>query len=359
MIENFKYDTSKQPSIPREQSVLPPGQVMSPVKYDHTEAAPITHVMFAGGLGGSTADFLMHSIDTVKTRLQGQKFTKPPKYQNMRNAYTTILKQEGLVRGLYGGVTPAIMGSVPATTIYFGTYEITKRKITAFGIPDTIAHLTAGSVGDMMASSVYVPSEVLKTRLQLQGRYNNPHFFSGYNYKNTWHAAQMLYKFEGLSAFYNGYRATLLRDVPFSALQFAFYEKFKVWAIRYTTTKQNPQLSLEWEIVIGTLAGGLAGALTTPLDVMKTLLQTQVEKQSKAKKSFSSKQTATTTSSTIKISHHHYNGILDGLNWNYKHYGISALFRGLWPRVAWTAMQSGMMFVIYEQVLELLEKMSH
>ncbi|CAG8707794.1 8935_t:CDS:2, partial [Scutellospora calospora] len=72
------------------------------------------------------------------------------------------------------------------------------------------------SVGDMMASSVYVPSE-------LQGRYNNPHFFSGYNYKNTWHAAQTLYKYEGPGAFYRGYKATLLRDVPFSALQFAFY----------------------------------------------------------------------------------------------------------------------------------------
>ncbi|CAG8682583.1 5690_t:CDS:2 [Acaulospora morrowiae] len=206
-----------------------------------------------------------------------------------------------------------------------------------------------------MASSVYVPSEVLKTRLQLQGRYNNPHFFSGYNYKNTWHAAQMLYKFEGPGAFYHGYRATLLRDVPFSALQFAFYEKFKVWALQYTTTKQNPQLSLEWEIAIGAFAGGLAGAMTTPLDVMKTLLQTQ--KHIKTKNPFSQKQSVTTTPSTTKITHY-YTGILEGMQWNYKHYGISALFRGLLPRVSWTAMQSGIMFVIYEQVLCLLEDMS-
>lgn len=96
--------------------------------------------------------------------------------------------------------------------------------------------------------------------------------------------------------------------------------------------------------------------MTTPLDVIKTLLQTQVEKQSK---SFSSMQAATVTPSTTKVPHYHYNGILEGLHWNYKHYGIRALFSGLWPRVAWTAMQSGMMFVIYEQVLELLEKMSH
>lgn len=74
-----------------------------------------------------------------------------------------------------------------------------------------------------MASFIYVPSEVLKTRMQLQGRYNNPSFISGYNYKNTWHALQMIVKYDGIGALYQGYRATLLRDVPFSALQFAFY----------------------------------------------------------------------------------------------------------------------------------------
>lgn len=57
----------------------------------------------------------------------------------------------------------------------------------------------------------------------MQGRYNNPAFISGYNYKNTWHALQMIVKYDGVGALYQGYRATLMRDVPFSALQFAFY----------------------------------------------------------------------------------------------------------------------------------------
>lgn len=79
---------------------------------------------------------------------------------------------------------------VPGTALYFGIYEFTKRTLTANSIPDVAAHLAAGSLGDLAASVVYVPSEVLKTRMQLQGRYNNPHFVSGYNYKSTWHAAK-------------------------------------------------------------------------------------------------------------------------------------------------------------------------
>lgn len=78
--------------------------------------------------------------------------------------------------------------------IYFSVYEFTKRNLTANHIPEVLSHLTAGSLGDLAASIVYVPSEVLKTRMQLQGKYNNPHFVSGYNYRNTWHAAKVVRK---------------------------------------------------------------------------------------------------------------------------------------------------------------------
>ncbi|CAB4391943.1 uncharacterized protein OCT59_008856 [Rhizophagus irregularis] len=343
-----QYDTSRLQST-NNFSVTSTSESVVLLEGHTTEFKPLKYVMLAGGLGGSTADFLMHSIDTVKTRLQGQKLAKPPKYQNMLHAYITIVKQEGIAHGLYGGIAPAMLGSIPATTIYFGTYEFVKRKMIGLkiGIPDTVVHLTAGSIGDIMASIVYVPSEVLKTRLQLQGRYNNPHVVSGYNYKNTWHAAQMIYKLEGFGAFYHGFKATLLRDVPFSALQFAFYERFKLWAMLY---KNSNNLSLEWEITTGAFAGGLAGALTTPLDVMKTLLQTQKRPTTKA-----AKQPSPAPSNASKLTHHYYSGIWEGLLWNYKNQGIGGLFRGIGPRVAWTSMQSGLMFVIYEQVLELLE----
>jgi hypothetical protein len=115
--------------------------------------------------------------------------------------------------------------------------------------------------------------------------------------------------------------------------------------------ENSNDLSIEWEIVTGAFAGGLAGALTTPLDVMKTLLQTQKRPTTKA-----AKQSSTVPSNAPKLTHHYYSGIWEGMLWNYKNQGIGGLFRGIGPRVAWTAMQSGLMFVIYEQVLELLKK---
>ncbi|KAF9581594.1 hypothetical protein BGW38_001336 [Lunasporangiospora selenospora] len=296
----------------------------------------------------------MHSVDTVKTRLQGQPAVNPPKYHNMFHAYSTILREEGVSRGLYSGVAPAMTGSLPGTTLYFGTYEYTKRNLTAAGVPDTLAHLAGGSIGDFVASFVYVPSEVLKTRMQLQGRYNNPSFISGYNYKNTWHALRMIIKYDGVQALFQGYRATLLRDVPFSALQFAFYEKLKAKAKRWEA-RPDGSMSLQIETACGAAAGGMAGFLTTPLDVMKTLLQTQVKRPTKS--ITGSSQGLTGTGATA---HKYYVGIWDGLKWNLKHHGvIGGLFRGVGPRVFWTSLQSAIMFVIYEQALYLQENMRH
>ncbi len=82
-----------------------------------------------------------------------------------------------------------------------------------------------GFVADLAAAPIYVPSEVIKTRLQLQGRYNNPFFNSGYNYRSTLHAIKTIARTEGFSALFYGFKATLYRDLPYSALQFAFYEQ--------------------------------------------------------------------------------------------------------------------------------------
>lgn len=85
----------------------------------------------------------MHSLDTVKTRQQGDPHI-PPKYTTMFRSYGTILQQEGIRRGLYGGWLPAMLGSFPGTVIFFGTYEYSKRHMIDAGITPQFAYLTSG-----------------------------------------------------------------------------------------------------------------------------------------------------------------------------------------------------------------------
>ena len=99
--------------------------------------------MLAGGIGGTTGDLLMHSLDTVKTRQQGDPHM-PPKYSSMSSSYATIFRQEGLRRGLYGGVLPALLGSFSGTVIFFGTYEYAKRHLIDSGLNAQLAYFGGG-----------------------------------------------------------------------------------------------------------------------------------------------------------------------------------------------------------------------
>jgi hypothetical protein len=99
--------------------------------------------MLAGGLGGSSGDMLMHSLDTVKTRQQGDPHI-PPKYTSMSASYSKIFRQEGIRRGLYSGVTPAFLGSFPGTVVFFGVYEYTKRHMLDAGVNPSMSYLAGG-----------------------------------------------------------------------------------------------------------------------------------------------------------------------------------------------------------------------
>ncbi|PVH73346.1 mitochondrial carrier protein-like protein [Cadophora sp. DSE1049] len=349
---------------------------MAPKAIEEEEGRPpYLHSMIAGGLGGTTGDLLMHSLDTVKTRQQGDPHM-PPKYASMSSSYATIFRQEGIRRGLYGGWVPAMLGSFPGTVIFFGTYEYSKRHMIDYGITPQFAYLTSGFLADFAASFVYVPSEVLKTRLQLQGRYNNPFFQSGYNYKSTAHAARTIVRQEGFSALFYGYKATIFRDLPFSALQFTFYEQAQTWARQW---KQSRDIGLPLELFTGASAGGLAGVITCPLDVVKTRIQTQVNvtaqpaaKQSSSPKPVPSQVKGRPTAikhqirsiSTSSPSTHlprpgsinlDTSSVFTGLKLIYKTEGIAGWFRGVGPRFVWTSVQSGCMLFLYQTILRKLE----
>lgn len=309
-------------------------------------ALPIWNCMLAGGFGGMVGDTSMHSLDTVKTRQQG--YPHNPKYKHMVPAYRTILKEEGFFRGLYGGYTPAILGSFPSTAAFFATYEYTKRRlINEYGINETMSYFVAGVLGDLASSIFYVPSEVLKTRLQLQGKFNNPFTKEcGYNYKGLINAVSSIAKKEGPSTFVFGYKETLFRDLPFSALQFAFYEKFRQLAIFYN---KSPDLPVSLELLTGAAAGGLAGTLTTPLDVIKTRIQTATNTAELSE--FSSIKTSNPVVKFVSKS-----STLNALASIYKHDGIIGAFSGVGPRFIWTGIQSSIMLLLYQVSLKQLDQ---
>ena len=121
--------------------------------------------MLAGGIGGTSGDILMHSLDTVKTRQQGDPHF-PPKYTTMSDTYTKIFRQEGIRKGLYGGIEAAMLGSFPGTVVFFGTYEYCKRHLLDYGVNPSISYLTAGTL-DLNAHVLVALSDALQVSLQI------------------------------------------------------------------------------------------------------------------------------------------------------------------------------------------------
>lgn len=248
--------------------------------------------------------------------------------------------------------------------------------------------INLGFFADLAASVIYVPSEVLKTRLQLQGRYNNPFFSSGYNYRSTIDATRTIIRNEGLSALFYGYKATIFRDLPFSALQFWFYEQEQKWAKQWVGGRD---IGLGLEVFTAASAGAMAGVITCPLDVVKTRIQTQVNPLEEAPvESLSSKagKLREGASRSIPPVRHEYvtsssqspsrrrfistsspntsmpkpgainidtSSVLTGLKVIYKTEGVAGLFRGVGPRLVWTSVQSGTMLVLYQALLRQME----
>ncbi|TPX53951.1 hypothetical protein PhCBS80983_g06093 [Powellomyces hirtus] len=325
--------------IPHSPPPLPPPP-------PHQSSMNLLHVVFSGVLGGSVADACMHPLDTVKTRMQKDGTTGSRKYNGI------IYRLESHP-GLLGGFRAAVLGSISATTLYFSIYESTKHAFATSGLHPSLSYFSAAALGELFASVLYVPSEVVKTRMQLQGRYNNPHSLSRHNYKSDWEAFR---KVVAEGRMYHGWGSTLARDIPLTAVQFTLYENIRSFVVRHQTPHTTPLVSiLTSDVLPGAISGFIAGLITTPLDVVKTCLQTQGN-PSKPRWQHSGATSVTASlppppRTTTTASTPYYEGMLSAFRGIYKRRGVAGLFAGAWARAAWTGSQSTIMFFIYEALL--------
>jgi solute carrier family 25 S-adenosylmethionine transporter 26 len=105
------------------------------------------------------------------------------------------------------------------------------------------------SLGETIACLVRVPTENLKQNLQVN------------RYASLRAAFQGLSK-NGYSSFYNGYVSTLVREIPFSCIQFPLWEAGKE-LFRAEGAKECAPLP---SAALGSVSGAFAAAVTTPLD---------------------------------------------------------------------------------------------
>jgi len=279
--------------------------------------------MLAGALAGISEHAVMFPVDSIKTRMQVFSTSPAAVYSGIGNAITRISSTEG-ARALWRGVASVVAGAGPAHAVYFGTYEVVKEWAGGNRAGHQFAATAlAGAAATITSDALMNPFDVIKQRMQMYGS----EFRSGIT------AAKTILRTEGIGAFYISYPTTLTMTVPFTAVQFSTYEFLK------DTLNPSGSYSPLTHVTAGGLAGGVAAAVTTPLDVAKTLLQTR----------------GTSKDPEIR----HAKGMIDALRIIGKRDGPKGFMRGVTPRVVTFMPSNALCWLSYEFFKKVMREHSH
>ncbi|XP_058222727.1 mitochondrial carrier protein CoAc1 isoform X2 [Rhododendron vialii] len=141
----------------------------------------------------------------------------------------------------------------------------------------------------------------------------------------------------GLKYSCRGNGASVLRIVPYAALHFMTYERYRDWILdNYSALGTGPIVDL----LAGSASGGTAVLCTYPLDLARTKLAYQVVD---TRGSFQNSARSTHMQPA-------YNGIKNVLESVYKEGGVRALYRGIGPTLIGILPYAGLKFYIYEEL---------
>ncbi|XP_046360537.1 mitoferrin-2-like [Haliotis cracherodii] len=270
----------------------------------------VTH-MVAGAAAGVMEHCVMYPVDCVKTRMQSIVPDPNANYRSLADGFVKILRYEG-IKNTMRGISAMVVGAGPAHAMYFACYEKIKSELSNGKQGNHLANGAAGCVATVLHDAVMNPAEVVKQRMQV---YGSP-------YRTCFDCAKTVAQEEGFRAFYRSFTTQLTMNIPFQCLHFMTYEFMQ------DCLNQQRHYDPRSHVISGALAGAVAAAATMPLDVCKTLLNTQ-------------EQCART-----KISY--VNGMAAAFRTVYEFQGITGYFRGIQPRVIYQMPSTAISWSVYE-----------
>ncbi|XP_061771585.1 probable mitochondrial glutathione transporter SLC25A40 [Nerophis ophidion] len=303
--------------------------------------------MAASCSGALLTSLLVTPLDVVKIRLQSQKSPFPKgkcfvycnglmdhlcvcengnnkawyktsgHFNGTADAFVRIVRNEG-IRSLWSGLPPTLVMAVPATVIYFTSYDqlCTKLKVK-MGDHAQFAPMVSGAVARVGAVSVISPLELMRTKLQSQKQ----------SYRQLAICVRTAVEADGWLSLWRGLGPTLLRDVPFSAMYWYNYERSKKWLCeRYDAVE--PTFTMTF--VSGAVSGLFASVVTLPFDVVKT--RRQVELGELQAMNLSHKASSTLSMMKRIVAQH----------------GVQGLFAGFLPRIIKVVPACAIMISSYE-----------
>ena len=307
----------------------------------------------AAGASRSVSRALSFPFDTLKTLAQAD---------TRGNATTqkSINMDSLSFRQYFRGVLPIVIGAIPAQATFFTTYHILEvwtnciiahSDSSGMGMEQVkfIQRLMIAALASLPTNVFKVPVEVWKQDSQLS---NRDLTFQNFVQQATAEARQEeAQQFSegritrlipsvgtsGIGGIYRGGYSMLLREIPYTALQFSFYGALNEGG--FFSFEDNSALWIDTlhqslalhSAIVGTVAAALATFGTQPADVIKTRMMTsEFALRERNKQRLGAVSTRGADSSRASAS------IIDSAVELYKTRGVAGFFVGLKSRLALT-----------------------
>jgi len=237
----------------------------------------------------------------------------------------------GTFRSIYAGLPSVLLGSMPSAASFFVVYDGVKRSLldpSSSSSTQTYTHMVASSLGEIAACAIRVPTEVMKQRAQA-GLFGGSSLLALKDILALRHSDGITTTIREL---YRGGAVTIMREIPFTIVQFSLWEYFKAsYSMRQHTRRgrEKGMVTAAEGAVFGSVAGAVAAGITTPLDVLKTRIMI-------ARKGPGNEPNR--------------NGPLRILQLIWREEGPRGLFRGFIPRVGWISTGGAIFLGTYQYV---------
>lgn len=227
------------------------------------------------GFGGVLSCGLTHTavvpLDLVKCRIQ----VDPAKYKNIFNGFKVTLREDG-ARGLAKGWAPTLIGYSMQGLCKFGFYEVFKNVYSSMlGEENTYLwrtslYLAASASAEFFADIALAPMEACKVRIQTQPGFAN----------TLREAFPKMRSEEGITAFYKGLVPLWMRQIPYTMMKFACFERTVEALYKHVVPKPRAECSKSEQLVVTFVAGYIAGVfcaiVSHPADSVVSLLNKDV-----------------------------------------------------------------------------------
>lgn len=248
-----------------------------------------------------------YPLDTATVRLQ------------MPSTEYTLQNLPKLFEGSFDGISGPLLSNIPAGAIFFAVKDAIKSSMKGAGLPIWASTSIAVAAALPPYWLIRNPSEVIKTRLQVDA--------DGYADVNMIGAYELALSQGNVTSLYKGYPENVIYGFPADIIKFLAYDYL---------SGGKKDLSPATGAIYGALSTGLAQFITTPLDVARNRIMAEVkdDSDSGARDNYVER--------LLKIADEE---------------GIETLFAGTTPRIAKAMLSGALQFAAYEETKQKITSM--